>query len=220
MNTLNWWLSWGFDPSNGRVYDTITADWQGQPMDGCNKTGEQTWTYNSGAFLFGLADLFYATGNTKVLDLARTIAYAAMRDFADNETGILTESCEHDPPPGPGKPPGCQQDETVVRFLTPHLRPLEVHRRADACRCSPAHSSKASSSSASQNSTSRGRIPTSTTLSTRSSLATRSTTSTIRGCLGCGGAGRCVRTFSRPSRSRHAGSRSAEGSVALAELAR
>lgn len=128
MNTLNWWLSWSFDSSNGRVYDTITADWQGQPMDQCTKTGEQTWTYNSGAFLFGLADLFYATGNTKVLDLARSIAYAAMRDFTDHQTGILTESCEHDPPPGPGKPPGCQQDETVVRPLSfpplPSLDPL------------------------------------------------------------------------------------------------
>ncbi|BGP04251.1 Mannan endo-1,6-alpha-mannosidase DCW1 [Rhodotorula toruloides] len=117
MNTLNWWLSWSFEPSNGRVYDTITADWQGQPMDQCTKTGEQTWTYNSGAFLFGLADLFYATGNTKVLDLARSIAYAAMRDFTDHQTGILTESCEHDPPPGPGKPPGCQQDETVFKGI-------------------------------------------------------------------------------------------------------
>lgn len=116
MNTLNWWLSWGFDADTGQVYDTVTAQWEGQyPSSECQRTGLETWTYNSGAFLFGLADLYYATGNTRVLDLARTIAYAAIRDFVpDATTGILVESCEDDPPPGAGKPPGCQQDETVV----------------------------------------------------------------------------------------------------------
>ncbi|GAA6033712.1 hypothetical protein JCM8097_004394 [Rhodosporidiobolus ruineniae] len=118
MNTLNWWLSWAFDADNGRVSDTITAQWEGQEQSGCTVTGEQTWTYNSGAFLFGLADLYYATGDEGVLDLGRTIAYAAMRDYVPDEaTGILVEGCEDDPPPGEGKPPGCQQDETVFKGI-------------------------------------------------------------------------------------------------------
>lgn len=107
MNTLNWWLGWAFDDSNGKVMDTITGP-------ECEVTGEGWWTYNSGAFLFGLADLFYATQDEKILDLGRSIAYAGMRDFSNPETGVLTESCEDDPPPGDGKPPGCQQDETLV----------------------------------------------------------------------------------------------------------
>ncbi|BGP36134.1 hypothetical protein JCM10449v2_000032 [Rhodotorula kratochvilovae] len=118
MNTLNWWLGWAFDADNGRVYDTITAQWAGQPMSGCEKSGEQTWTYNSGAFLFGLADLYYATGDARVLDLGRSIAYAAIRDYVpDTDTGVLVEACEDDPPPEEGKPPACQQDETIFKGI-------------------------------------------------------------------------------------------------------
>lgn len=117
MNTLNWWLTWGFDVENGQVYDSITAPDTYDPTNtyGCNVTGLQTWTYNSGSMLFGLADLYYATGNTTLLDLARTIAYAAMRDFSLPDTGILAESCENDPQPSSTLPPGCQQDEIMVR---------------------------------------------------------------------------------------------------------
>lgn len=118
INTLNWWLSWAFDADNGRVSDTITATYDSESRQNCIVTGEETWTYNSAAFLFGLADLYYATGEEKVLDLGRTIAYAAIRDFVpDDTTGILVERCEDDPPPSAGKSPGCQQDETVVRPL-------------------------------------------------------------------------------------------------------
>ncbi|GAA5939289.1 hypothetical protein JCM1841_004846 [Sporobolomyces salmonicolor] len=117
MNTLNWWLQWAFDVDNGRVSDTVTATYQGEPLSSCTTTGEATWTYNSAAFLFGIADLYYATGDEKILDLGRSIAYAAIRDFTDQETGVLVESCENDPPPGPGLPPGCQQDETVFKGI-------------------------------------------------------------------------------------------------------
>ena len=47
--------------------------------------------------------------------LFRSIAYAAMRDFTNQETGVIIESCEHDPQPSPDLPPGCQQDELLVR---------------------------------------------------------------------------------------------------------
>lgn len=117
MNTLNWWLSWGFDVTSGRVYDTITAPDSWFPTDtyNCNITGLQTWTYNSGAVLYGLADLYHATGNTTLLDLGRSIAYAAIRDFTDESTGVIVESCEHDPQPSADLPPGCQQDELMAR---------------------------------------------------------------------------------------------------------
>ncbi|KAL8293757.1 hypothetical protein RQP46_000458 [Phenoliferia psychrophenolica] len=120
MNTLNWWLEWGFDADTGRVWDTITApsDWDPTNTYGCNKTGLQTWTYNSGSILYGLADLYYATGNTSLLDLGRTIAYAAMRDFTpDQSTGVIQESCEHDGQPSADLPPGCQQDELMFKGI-------------------------------------------------------------------------------------------------------
>lgn len=94
INTLNWWLGWGFEGTTGRVYDTIT-------YPACNGSGLQIFTYNSGSILFGLADLYYASGNTTLLDLGRSIAYAAMRDFTIADTGILQENCEHDPQPTP-----------------------------------------------------------------------------------------------------------------------
>ena len=50
-----------------------------------------------------------------LLDLGRSIAYAAIRDFSMEGTGILEEGCETDPQPSPELPPGCQQDELVVR---------------------------------------------------------------------------------------------------------
>lgn len=108
IKTLNWWLGWAFEASTGRVYDTINSP-------GCVPVALESWTYNSGAFLFGLADLFYATGNETLLDLGRSIAYAAIRDFSMEGTGILEEGCETDPQPSPELPPGCQQDELVVR---------------------------------------------------------------------------------------------------------
>ncbi|KAK4702228.1 hypothetical protein P7C70_g3994, partial [Phenoliferia sp. Uapishka_3] len=119
MNTLNWWLTWGFDVDTGRVYDTITAPDTYNPTNtyGCNVTGLQTWTYNSGSILYGLADLYRATGNETLLDLGRSIAYAAMRDFTDQSTGVIVESCEHDPQPSADLPPGCQQDEIMFKGI-------------------------------------------------------------------------------------------------------
>lgn len=110
IKNLDWWLGWGIETDTGRVYDTLTAP-------ACYTNGLQGFTYNSGAILFGLADLYYATGNTTLLDLGRTIAYAAMRDFTDSETGVLVEKCEMDPQPAPDLPPGCQQDEIVFKGI-------------------------------------------------------------------------------------------------------
>jgi hypothetical protein len=166
MNTLNWWLGWAFDDSNGKVMDTITGP-------DCQVTGEGWWTYNSGAFLFGIADLFYTTGDEKILELGRSIAYAGMRDFSNPETGVLTESCEDDPPPAEGKPPGCQQDETLVCCLASFVFSLSLGAVLippfAAALPRRRNSSKASSCSVSRNSTSLDQIPTSTISSTPNS---------------------------------------------------
>lgn len=116
IDSLNWWLSWAFEVETGRVWDTITSP-------GCLSTrvGLQAWTYNSGVILHGLADLYYATGNTTLLDLGRSIAYAAMRDFSMPDIGVLQESCEHDGPASAGAAPGCPADLIVVRAFSPIL---------------------------------------------------------------------------------------------------
>lgn len=116
LEKLNWWLGWAFEPATGQVWDTIETP-------GCreNRTGLASWTYNSGIILIGLADLYYATGNETLLDIGRTIAYAAMEDFS-NADGILVESCEDDPPRGPDQPAGCIADLTAVRFFPRLLR--------------------------------------------------------------------------------------------------
>ena len=121
LKTLNWWLDWGFDAETGQVYDTIASNASSYEWDtwygDCAVSGLQTWTYNSGAFIFGLTDLYYATNDTKVLNLARTLAYAGIRDFSDSTTGVLTESCEHDPAPDSDSQPGCQQDELAFKAI-------------------------------------------------------------------------------------------------------
>lgn len=84
-------------------------------MDGCTPIALQGATYNSGVVLFGLADLYYATGNESLLDIGRSIAYAAMASYTIPGIGILQESCEHNTDTSNG-PPGCLPDEISVSF--------------------------------------------------------------------------------------------------------
>lgn len=53
---------------------------------------------SSGVALSGLVDVYLATGNTTILDVARTIAYAGMRDYSDPSSGVAQE-CEPSFPP-------------------------------------------------------------------------------------------------------------------------
>ncbi|KAK9435292.1 glycosyl hydrolase [Metarhizium brunneum] len=56
----------------------------------CKNNGLQTWTYNQGVVLGGLAELFRATGDLKYAEKAVSIAQAAMKALSVN--GILTET--------------------------------------------------------------------------------------------------------------------------------
>lgn len=86
-------------------------------MDGCgaNRQGLQSWTYNSGMILYGLTDLYYITGDTSLLDLGRSIAYAAIEAFSAPGTAIVRESCEHNGPTTEGGASGCSGDFLAVR---------------------------------------------------------------------------------------------------------
>ncbi|GAA94031.1 glycoside hydrolase family 76 protein [Mixia osmundae IAM 14324] len=111
MRTLNWWLGWAFDPTTGKVYDGLTD------YPECAPSGYQIFTYNSGIILTGLVDLYYATGSTDLLDLGRTIAYAAMRDYSTSDGGVLEESCERDPATSDMPTPGCPQDQVTFKGI-------------------------------------------------------------------------------------------------------
>jgi len=82
----------------------------------CQPSGLQIYTYNSGVIVSGLVDLYYATGNSTLLDLASTIAFAGIRDYTIPSSGILREACENDPQSG-SKPPGCGQDQVVFKGI-------------------------------------------------------------------------------------------------------
>lgn len=59
----------------------------------CHNNRRTTWTYNQGVILGGLCSLAKQSGDTKLLDAARTIALAAMARLTDLD-GILHDSCE------------------------------------------------------------------------------------------------------------------------------
>lgn len=66
--------------------------------DNCRNNGQQTWTYNQGVVLGGLAELYKATGNNDYLNRAHQLASASMSRLVNGD-GILMEAnkCENDP---------------------------------------------------------------------------------------------------------------------------
>jgi hypothetical protein len=67
----------------------------------CQNNGQNTWTYNQGVILAGLAQLYQATGHRTLLTDAERIADAAVSQLAPR--GVLTEPCPvSDCAPGSG----------------------------------------------------------------------------------------------------------------------
>jgi hypothetical protein len=62
--------------------------------DNCRNNGQNTWTYNQGVILAGLAQLYRATGDQALLATARGIARATIRRLT--VAGVLTEPCQGD----------------------------------------------------------------------------------------------------------------------------
>lgn len=62
----------------------------------CVSNGGTTWTYNQGVVLGGLAELYKATGDDRMLTEARRIADAVIASPVLSPGGILTEPCEPD----------------------------------------------------------------------------------------------------------------------------
>jgi hypothetical protein len=62
--------------------------------DNCQNNGQNTWTYNQGVILAGLAQLYRATGDQALLTSATGIARATIRRLT--VAGVLTEPCRGD----------------------------------------------------------------------------------------------------------------------------
>ncbi len=60
----------------------------------CQNDGDDTWTYNQGVILAGLAQLYLATGDRSLLTTAEQIARAAITQLTVG--GVLTEPCQGD----------------------------------------------------------------------------------------------------------------------------
>jgi predicted alpha-1,6-mannanase (GH76 family) len=80
-----WFAASGMINDQGLINDGLTAS--------CQNNGRNTWTYNQGVILGGLAALSAQTGDRALLERAQSIAFAAITKLAD-EDGILHDTCE------------------------------------------------------------------------------------------------------------------------------
>lgn len=103
-----WFKNSGLINKQSLINDGLNAD--------CKNNGLQTWSYNQGVILGGLAELFKATGNKDLLKEASKIAKAAMKKFS-NVDGILIETDECELRPGHCGRDGQQFKGIFVRNL-------------------------------------------------------------------------------------------------------
>jgi len=83
----NWFEASGMINSKNLVNDGL---------DNCKNNGQQTWTYNQGVILGGLANLYLHTKNNTLLDIAQKIADAVYSSsLVYSNGGVLREPCEN-----------------------------------------------------------------------------------------------------------------------------
>ena len=80
-----WFAASGMINGKGLINDGLTAS--------CQNNGRNTWSYNQGVILGGLASLSAASADPALLERAQSIALAAISQLTD-EGGILHDSCE------------------------------------------------------------------------------------------------------------------------------
>ncbi|KAH8691183.1 glycoside hydrolase [Talaromyces proteolyticus] len=90
--------SWTWFKNSGMINgDNLINDGLSEASNGiCSNNGGQTWTYNQGVILGGLAELYKATRDRSLLETARRIADAVTTSAFLSPNGILTEPCEAD----------------------------------------------------------------------------------------------------------------------------
>ncbi|RKF81915.1 putative glycosyl hydrolase family 76 [Golovinomyces cichoracearum] len=88
MKAHNWFQESGLINGNNLINNALN-------LQTCKNDGNFVFTYNQGILLSGLAELTYGTKDQKYVNLANTIAVAAINAMTDSD-GILRESCEPD----------------------------------------------------------------------------------------------------------------------------
>jgi len=81
----NWFRNSGMINSQSLINDGLNPD--------CSNNKGTTWTYNQGVILGGLVFLAQATGDSSLLDIANSIATAAITHLVTSSE-ILVEPCE------------------------------------------------------------------------------------------------------------------------------
>lgn len=90
MKQLDWFLQSGLSNSQYTIND-------GLDIDSCKPRG-QIFTYNQGIILGALVEMYRFTANSTYLDLASTLAHAAIKHLAASQEGILSEPNTLHPP--------------------------------------------------------------------------------------------------------------------------
>ncbi len=83
---------WAWFEQSGMVNEQHLIN-DGLDASTCLNNRQNTWTYNQGVILTGLALLANATGNSTLIDIAYQIAIAAMNTLANQTTHVLQDSC-------------------------------------------------------------------------------------------------------------------------------
>jgi predicted alpha-1,6-mannanase (GH76 family) len=84
LRELIWFLDTGMINDEGTINDGLDAE--------CENNGFTTWSYNQGVILGGLVELYRSVPDERYLDLAETIAKAAIDELSD-EDGVLHDRC-------------------------------------------------------------------------------------------------------------------------------
>ncbi|RDW60656.1 hypothetical protein BP6252_12039 [Coleophoma cylindrospora] len=86
IKAYEWFIGTGMINSGNTINNGIL-------LTTCKNDGNLVFTYNQGIILAGLAEMTFATGNDTYVNLAHTIATAAIGALT-NSAGILVEVCE------------------------------------------------------------------------------------------------------------------------------
>jgi predicted alpha-1,6-mannanase (GH76 family) len=105
----NWFHSSGMINKSDEINDGLTAR--------CVNNHENTWTYNQGVLLAGLAQLYKATNNRALLSTAEGIGQAAIRHLTIG--GVLQEPCR-------GAQCGSSANDDVQSFKGIFVQDLKV----------------------------------------------------------------------------------------------
>jgi predicted alpha-1,6-mannanase (GH76 family) len=88
-----WFLQSGMINARNLINDGLTISTAQDGTKTCTNNGKQTWSYNQGVVLGGLAELSKANTDASLPQTAQTIATAAITSMVDSN-GVMHDPCE------------------------------------------------------------------------------------------------------------------------------